>query len=173
MARMKWTADLQRFGWVSDCGRFVIRSVCINPKWHGYWSLFDTATQTERPCRTEASAKTAARNLKGQAMKTKRDGGPYYGRKVPRAEVLRHARPERRPQYGNPAKTHYVWWASGGDNWGVDLPNGVLPFEVSKVLGLATAVTPPGSGGRWYETEADAMNALQAAMDKTEGVAEF
>lgn len=69
MKRIKWTFDIQAFGQVSDCGRFIVRGVCRNPKWHGYWSLIDTRTDTEFPCRTEASAKTAARhrrNAEGQ-----------------------------------------------------------------------------------------------------------
>lgn len=58
---MKWNRD--GYGWVSACGRFIVRTVCMNPKWSGYYGLTDTTTGREYPCRTEASAKTAARNL--------------------------------------------------------------------------------------------------------------
>jgi hypothetical protein len=61
MDRMKWTRD--GFEIRSACGRFVIRRHCQNPKWWNYWSLTDTRSGTEYPCRTEVSAKTAARNL--------------------------------------------------------------------------------------------------------------
>ena len=66
VTRMKWTLDEQG-RYVSDCGRFVVSLVCRNPKWSGYWGLTDTKTGTEYPCRTEASAKTGARNLRNKA----------------------------------------------------------------------------------------------------------
>ena len=60
--RMLWTWR-ENGDQVSECGRFVIRRTCSNPKWWGYWSLYDTTTETEFPCRSEDSAKTAARNI--------------------------------------------------------------------------------------------------------------
>jgi hypothetical protein len=59
--RIKWIRDgiEQR----SSCGRFIIRRFCMNPKWWGYHGLTDTKTGAEFPYRTEASAKTGARNL--------------------------------------------------------------------------------------------------------------
>lgn len=89
-----------------------------------------------------------------------RDGGPFYGRKVPREE-LKYARPEHVPEWG------WVWWMSGSDNWGVQVDNAILPAELVNHLELANAPTPPGRGGRWYATEADAVAALKHALDKT------
>lgn len=60
-ARMKWNLVGHEFR--SSCGQFIIRRFCMNPKWSGYWGLTDTTTGKEYPCRTESSAKTAARNL--------------------------------------------------------------------------------------------------------------
>jgi hypothetical protein len=59
--RLKWIHEAceQR----SACGRFIIRRFCMNPKWSGYWGLTYTETGEECPCRTEASAKTRARNI--------------------------------------------------------------------------------------------------------------
>lgn len=66
MGRMKWNRDEQTGEQRSGCGRFIVRRFCVNPKWWGYFGLTDTATGQEYPCRTEASAKTAARNLSRQ-----------------------------------------------------------------------------------------------------------
>lgn len=89
-----------------------------------------------------------------------KDGGPFYGRKVPRSE-LRYAKPEHVIGSG------FVWWMSGSDNWGVQVDKGILPAAIISHLGEATAQTPLGRGGHWYATEADAMNALKHALDKT------
>lgn len=62
MARTKWTRDARNCQRSAD-GRFIIRPVCLNPKWFGYVGLTDTATGEEFPCRTEASAKAAALNI--------------------------------------------------------------------------------------------------------------
>jgi hypothetical protein len=64
MERLKWVRDgyTQR----THDGRFEVRSFCMNPKWWGYWGLTDTVTGAEYPCRTEGSAKTAARNLRNK-----------------------------------------------------------------------------------------------------------
>lgn len=98
-----------------------------------------------------------------KTSKANRHGGPFYGRKVPREE-LKHARPEHVIGSG------YVWWMSGGDNWGVQVDEGILPGELVKHLssGPKPIPCPPGRGGMWYATEADAMTALQHAMTATE-----
>jgi hypothetical protein len=66
MQRLKWIRDEQAGHQTTADGRFLIRTVCMNPKWQGYWGLTDTTTGEEFPCRTEASAKVAARNLQKQ-----------------------------------------------------------------------------------------------------------
>lgn len=58
--RIKWTTDANGLQH-SACGRFIISRTCLNPSWWGYWSLRDGVR--EYPCRTEASAKAAARRL--------------------------------------------------------------------------------------------------------------
>lgn len=63
MQRMKWTRETENSDQRSECGRFIVRGFCINAEWSGYWCLYDTKTQTEHPCRTEQSAKSAARNI--------------------------------------------------------------------------------------------------------------
>jgi hypothetical protein len=61
MNRMKW----QRCGsnFQTTDGRFVIHPACNSPHLVGYLGLTDTLTGREFPCRTEASAKAAARNI--------------------------------------------------------------------------------------------------------------
>jgi hypothetical protein len=58
MARLKWEREPDGS---QRCGPFVLRRFC-SFVW-GYWGLTDTRTGREYPCRTEGSAKTAARNL--------------------------------------------------------------------------------------------------------------
>lgn len=60
--RIKWIRN-ERQEQITEDGRFVIRSICMNPKWWGYWGVTDTTTGQEFPCRTEASAKTAVREI--------------------------------------------------------------------------------------------------------------
>ena len=70
--RMKWTRDPAR-PWlmVSDCGRFEIGgTVRPTPYSSDYLCLRDTLTGKEYPCRTDASAKAAARNLRTATMVT-------------------------------------------------------------------------------------------------------
>jgi len=102
--------------------------------------------------------------VKPKVRPENRDGGPFYGRKVPREE-LKHARPEHVIGSG------WVWWTSGGDNWGVQVDNGILPAELVKHLGDGPKPIPcpPGRGGKWYATEEDAMAALRNALDATAG----
>lgn len=71
MARMKWVRSTTDFSQTSECGRFILRTVCLNPFRSGYWGLTDKQTGREYPCRTEASAKTAARNLRNQTAQPK------------------------------------------------------------------------------------------------------
>lgn len=61
--RMKWLYDTPEGYAKSSCGRFIIRSFCMDTKHSGYWGLTDTKRGTEYPCRTLDSAQTAARNL--------------------------------------------------------------------------------------------------------------
>lgn len=63
MQRIRWTYSSEYCGQVAEAGRFIVRTGCRNPKWWGYWSLTDATTGEEFPCRTEASAKAAARNI--------------------------------------------------------------------------------------------------------------
>ena len=63
MTRINWHRDAGTGEQRSACGRFTLRPVCLAQKWWGYWGLTDAATGREYPCRTEASAKAAARNL--------------------------------------------------------------------------------------------------------------
>jgi hypothetical protein len=63
MKRMKWFRDSMSSDQRSECGRFIVRRFCTNPKWSGYWGLTDTKTGQEYPCRTESSAKSGARNI--------------------------------------------------------------------------------------------------------------
>lgn len=70
------TDTAQRLRWVREGpeqrtadGRFILRGFCMNPKWGGYVGLTDTATGVEYPCRTEASAKAAARNLNARGTR--------------------------------------------------------------------------------------------------------
>ncbi len=55
----------------------------------------------------------------------------------------------------------YRWWASGGDWWGVNPPAGVIPHE------LAAAIAPD-LGRRTFDTRAEALDALRAAVAKLE-----
>lgn len=59
--RMRWGWSADGLECRSACGRFIIRRTCQNVAWSGYWSL--NYQGKEYPCRTESSAKTAARNL--------------------------------------------------------------------------------------------------------------
>jgi len=63
MARMKWKRNSKNNDQHSECGRFIIRAFCVNPKWWGYWGLTVVQTGQEFPCRTEKSAKVAAKNI--------------------------------------------------------------------------------------------------------------
>jgi hypothetical protein len=59
--RMKWIRKDGYF--VTDDGRFTLRPTPLNPKWLGYWGLYDRDNEQEYPCRTEKSGKDAARRL--------------------------------------------------------------------------------------------------------------
>ena len=64
--RMKWTRDPAR-PWlqVSACGRFEVGgNIWTQNGTCCYVRLFDTLAGKEYPCRTETSAKTAARNIR-------------------------------------------------------------------------------------------------------------
>lgn len=61
MARLKWVRD--GYHQKTGDGRFVIGGVIWTAVGSRYVRLFDTRTGREYPCRTEASAKAAARNL--------------------------------------------------------------------------------------------------------------
>lgn len=64
MGRMKWTRDATLpFIERSVCGRFEVGGSIWTRGGGCYVRLFDAATGKEYPCRTLASAKTAARNL--------------------------------------------------------------------------------------------------------------
>jgi len=62
--RMKWNPHPElSFAVVSGCGRFEVGGVIWTKGGGRYVRLFDTKAGKEYPCRTEASAKTAARNI--------------------------------------------------------------------------------------------------------------
>lgn len=62
--RMKWTRHPElSFIFVSGCGRFEVGGSIWTKGGGVYVRLLDTKTGREFPCRTEASAKTAARNI--------------------------------------------------------------------------------------------------------------
>lgn len=52
----------------------------------------------------------------------------------------------------------YCWYACGGDNWGLDPANGVLPLNIiramSKLCGPSNLRT--GQGGYWFPTQDEA-----------------
>lgn len=64
MSRIKWVRDAQLpFIQRTACGRFEVGGTIWTSGGGAYVRLLDTATGREYPCRTEASAKTSARNL--------------------------------------------------------------------------------------------------------------
>lgn len=63
MQRMKWIRDDRLLLQRSACGRFEVGGSIWTGGGSVYVRLFDILTGKEYPCRTEASAKAAARNL--------------------------------------------------------------------------------------------------------------